>query len=493
VRGALAALRRAGGSAGEARSATGGRIASQATLQLAVRLLNVALGVVATAVLARTLGTSDFGVWSTALAYVGVFAFLNDFGFPQVGIQRMAAEPEREGEWLGALAALRTLGALGALVLCVAGIPFFLDPEGDVRVLALIFSVTVFAAAPQAFLAVFTSRLRTGITMLMLSLQGVAWTGTAVAIAATGGGVLEFAWGFVAVAVVVGAVQIAVTRHLATIALRAGRALWKPLFRVALPLGLAGVMVTVYYRIDAVLVFNISGAEEAGYYGAAYRVMDPLHVLPTAVMTSIFPVVAALHGIDRARVGRLVQSGLDFLVIVSLPIFVGSIAVAEPLMATIFGDGFERAADVLPILLFAFMWVALGYLSGYLIPVVHLQWWFAGLALAGVVVNIGLNLVLIPPHGAVGAAIATVFTEMLIAVAGTALVLRRLRARLSYGRSARAVLAAAVMGVAAFFAVKAGLLVALLVAPPVYLAGLVAFRVVTPAELRSRMRREEAP
>jgi O-antigen/teichoic acid export membrane protein len=490
VRGALAALRKAGGRAGDARAASGRRIASQATIQLAVRVLNVGLGVVAVALLARTLGTADFGVWSTALAYVGVFAFLNDFGFPQVGIQRMAAEPEREAEWLGALAALRTLGALAALMLCLAGIPLFLDPQGDVRVLALIFSVTVFAAAPQAFLAVFTSRLRTGITMLMLSLQGVAWTGTVVAIVATGGGLLEFAWGFVAVAVVVGAVQIAVTQHLAAIALRAGRELWGPLFRVALPLGLAGVMVTVYYRIDAVLVFNISGAREAGYYGAAYRVMDPLHVVPTAVMTSIFPVVAALHATDRERVARLVQSGLDFLVIVSLPIFVGSIAVAEPLMTAIFGDRFEPAAEVLPILLFAFVWVALGYLPGYLIPVVHLQWWFAGLALAGVAINIGLNLVLIPPHGAVGAAVATVLTEMFIAVVGTAFVLRRLRTSLSYGRSARAVLAAAVMGVAAFFAADAGLVVALLVAPPVYLGALIALRVLTIAEIRSRLARE---
>ena len=345
MRDTLARLRRAGGSAGDARTASGRRIASQATLQLVVRILNVALGVVAVAVLARSLGTEDFGAWSAALAYAGVFAFLNDFGFPQVGIQRMAAEPEREAEWLGALAGLRTLGALAAMALCVAGIPVFFDSEGDVRTLALIFSLTVFAAAPQAFLAVFTSRLRGGVTMAMLSLQSLAWTGAVVAIAATDGDVLDFAWAFVGVSVVVGAVQILVTRHLATIALREGRALWRPLFRVALPLGIAGLMVTVYYRIGSVLVYDISGPTEAGYYGAAFRVMDPLHVIPTAVMTTMFPVVAALHMTDNDRVKRLIQSGLDFLVIVTLPIFVGSLAVADPLMTAIFGSGLSLLAS----------------------------------------------------------------------------------------------------------------------------------------------------
>src|SRR5688500_10078709 len=86
----------AGGRPGEAPPATGQRIASQATLQLAVRILNVGVGVVSVAVLARSLGTSEFGVWVTALAYVGLFSWLTDFGFAQVGIQRMAAEPERE-------------------------------------------------------------------------------------------------------------------------------------------------------------------------------------------------------------------------------------------------------------------------------------------------------------------------------------------------------------------------------------------------------------
>ena len=484
MRGALARLRGAGGSAGDARIASGRRIASQATLQLVVRILNVALGVVAVAVLARSLGTEGFGVWSTALAYASVFAFLNDFGFPQVGIQRMAAEPEREAEWLGALAGLRTLGALAAMVLCVAGIPVFFESEGDIRTLALILSVTVFAAAPQAFLAVFTSRLRGGVTMAMLSLQSVAWTAAVVAIAATDGGVLDFAWAFVGVSVVVGVVQILVTRHLATIALRAGRALWRPLFRVALPLGIAGLMVTVYYRIGAVLVFDISGPKEAGYYGAAFRVMDPLHVIPTAVMTTLFPVVAALHMTDRERVKRLVQSGLDFLVIVTLPIFVGSLAVAHPLMTAIFGPGFEPAGDVLPLLLLAFVWVGISYLPGYLIPIVGLQWRFAGLAFVGVVLSVGLNLLLVPPHGAMGAAIATLVTEMFIAVVATAAVVRRLETRLDYGRVARAVLAAALMGGAAWLAAKVGLVAALLVAPPVYLAALLAFRVISLSELR---------
>jgi O-antigen/teichoic acid export membrane protein len=486
VRGTLGGrLNQAGGRAGDAGKASSRRIMSQATLQLVVRLLNVALGVVAVAVLARSLGAAEFGAWSAVLAYVSLFAFLNDFGFPQVGIQRMAAEPEREAEWLGALAALRTFGALAALVLCVAGIPLFLEPADDVRPLALILSATVLAAAPQAFLAVFTSRLRGGVALAALSLQSIAWTAAVVAIAATDGGILDFAWAFVAVSFAVAAVQVIATRRLATIALRAGRALWAPLFRVALPLGIAGLLVTVYYRINSVLVLNLSGPQEAGYFGAAFRVMDPLHVIPTAVMTAVFPVVAALHGSDRARVKRLVQSGLDFLLIMLLPLAVGSLAVGDQLMTAIFGDGFAPAGDVLPLLLFAFVWVGVSYLPGYLFPVLDLQWWFARLALAGVVVSVGLNLLLIPDHGAEGAAVATLLTETFIAVAGMWAVVRRLEMRLSWSRAARTALASVAMGGVAFALAPVGLVPALAGSAVVYLLALLVLRVFTPAEIRA--------
>jgi O-antigen/teichoic acid export membrane protein len=484
MRRALGALRGAGGRAGDARAASGGRIAWQAVLQLVVRVLNVAIGVVTVALMARELGTEQFGAWSTALGYVGLFAFLNDFGFAQVGIQRMAEDPERESEWLGALAALRALGGVAALVLCVAGIPLFLDPEEDVRLVALVLSISVFAAVPYALMAVFTSRLRGGVALALLTFQSIVWLVAVVLVLEAGGGLLDLAWAFVAVGLLVGVVQVAVTGRYVRIAVRDGRRLWGGLFRVALPLGLAGLASTIYYRIDAVMVFDISGAQEAGYYGAAYRVLDPLHILPTAVMSAVFPVVAAVHAIDRERVGRLVQAALDYLAVVAVPIFAGSIVVAEPLMTAIFGDRFAPAADVLPLLMLGFVGVALGYLPGYLWPVVQLQWLFVALAAIAVVLNIGLNLVLIPAHGAIGAAIATVVTEFWIAAAGLVAVKRRLGVPLALGRVARACLAAGLMAIAAAAALELGLLAALAVAGPVYVAGLLLLRVVNAGQLR---------
>ena len=95
--------------------------------------------------------------------------------------------------------------------------------------------------------------------------------------------------------------------------------------------------------------------------------------------------------------------------------------------------------------MFAFVFISLGYLSGYLTTIVGKRWLLVGFAAGRRRVNIVLNIILIPPYGAVGSAWATVFTEA--AVNGLALwaVFKALQFRPAVGRAARTVVAAALM------------------------------------------------
>ncbi|MDQ4129537.1 MAG: polysaccharide biosynthesis C-terminal domain-containing protein, partial [Actinomycetota bacterium] len=201
----------------------------------------------------------------------------------------------------------------------------------------------------------------------------------------------------------------------------------------------------------------------------------------------------AAYGRDPDRVRRLVQVGTESLVVISLAVLGGSIALADPLVANLLGEGFDRSAGLLPVLMLAFVFISFGYLAGYLVPIVGLQWRFAAYAAVGVVANVGLNLLLIPSFGAYGSAWATVVTEL--AVNGLALVgvMRALSFRPALGRVLRAVLAAALMTAAVALAAHAGLVVGLLVGPPVYLAALLGLRVIVPAELRELWRERARP
>lgn len=476
------------GAAGDARVAGGRQIASNMAVQFAARGITMAISIVTVSLTARTLDPRGYGVLNGMSSYVGLFAAFTDLGFLIAVTQRMAAEPERESEWLGALIGVRTTLAVVATVACAASIPLLNDVD-DSHVVGWIMTLTILSTGPQALMAVFQSRLRASVTLSFAVMQSVLWLLIVLALWKTKGSVVEFAAANVCVLLLIGTLQVRTTRRAADIAWRAGRKLWRSLLGVALPMGMATIFIIIYLQIDSVLLLQISGPHEAGIYAAADQFLNPLILLPAAVMSSIFPVISAVYGHDPARVRRLVQMAADLMAMISLPILAGAIALSGPIVHVIYGEGFARSASVLPILMIAFVSICYGNLAGYLAPVLGLQWRLALYSAAGMVVNVVLNLLLIPQYGAHGSAWATVITEVLTMALMLGTSLRMLQLRVSVGRIGRTLILAAAMTGAMALASPLGLIPAGTIGVLFYAGGLLVLRIVDRDELRTLSRR----
>jgi O-antigen/teichoic acid export membrane protein len=480
-----------GGAAGDASVAEGRHIVSNVVVQLAARVITLCVSVVTVSLTARTLLPNGYGVWSGVSSYVALFSVLTDLGFTTAAMQRMSAEPERESEWLGALAGARTALSVAASAVCVICIPLFLRNQGDSYLVALILATTILSTGAATLMAVFQSRLRSALALSFTVLQSFVWLGAVAFLAAIHASVVGFAIAYTVLIALTSALQFVATRRLANIAWRAGRALWRPLIRVAIPLGIAGVFITVYYQIDSVLLLQISGQHEAGIYGAAYGFLSPLGFLPTAVMVSFFPVLSAVHKSDPARVRRLVQICADMMGVISLPILAGTIALSNQIVHLLYGSAFHRAGGVLPILMIAFVSICFGSLAGFLAPIVNLQWRLALYSGVGAVANVVLNLVLIPSYGAYGSAWATVATEILTMALMLSTSLHKLRLRLSPWKLLRILALALAMTGLMILARPLGLFPAGVLGVLFYAGGLLATRIVNVNELRS-LRAERA-
>jgi len=470
------------GSAGAATEAGGRQIATNISTQVALRVLVMPISVITVGLTARTLDPAGLGVWTAVGAYVGIWGALTDIGLTTVAMQRMASEPEREAEWLGALAGLRLLLSVFVALLCAATVPIFLATG---HAAAWILTLTIFSTGGSALMAVFNARLRSGLALSFSVLQNVLWLGVVVAFYAAGADVVDFAIANTVLIAIVCALQIRSAHRHAHIAWRAGRALWKPMMKVALPLGVASILITIYYQIDSVLLLQLSTTDEAGFYGAAYRFMAPLLVLPAAVMGSFFPVLSAANVHDPDRVRRLVQRAAELMTVISLPALAGAIALSDPIVHFLYGPTFARTAEVLPILVIAFVSICFGSLAGFLAPLLNLHWRLAIYSGIGAAANIGLNVWLIPRYGALGSAWATVATEVLtmLLMLGTALLTLRLRVR--PWRMLATVLVAIVMTGAMELTTPLGWVAAGIIGVAVYVGGLFALRVVRLDELRA--------
>jgi O-antigen/teichoic acid export membrane protein len=264
------------------------------------------------------------------------------------------------------------------------------------------------------------------------------------------------------------------------------------LLRVGLGVGAAGVMVTLYVRLDQVLVFELAGSVQAGLYGAAYRILDTIQFIPISVMTTLFPLIATAYPRDRERVRRLLQLAGEYLTMASLPALAFTIVAAAPIVELLFGAQFARAAPALPILMGAFVSISFGYLAGNMVVILELQRRFFRYAALGLIVNAGLNVALIPPYGFLAAAWITLVTEVLVMSLTMRAVLTELGMTPRLGRLARTLVAALGMGAFAWLAKSLGvpLLGLLAIASLTYPALLFLLGALTSEEVRAVLRKE---
>jgi O-antigen/teichoic acid export membrane protein len=481
-----------GGSAGDASIAKGRDIASNVAVQMLARLTTMGLSVITVSLTARTLSPTGYGVLNGAGSFVALFGIVTDLGFTLAATQRMAADPEREAQWLGALVIVRTIISLAVMAACAISIPLLLTSAHKTHTVAFIITAGMITTGGVAVSSVFQSRLRAGLLLSFTVLQGVVWTLVVATLAAMDASVIAFCAAGAVLGALVTTFQVRISLRFARIDWRGGLALSRRLVRIALPLGIASVMITIYYQVDSVLLLQISGARESGIYGAAYGFLSPLNFFPAAIMASFFPVLSAVYGSDPDRARRLVQICANCMTIVALPILAGTIALSGPIIGLIYGPSFHGSADLLPILMIAFVAICYGTLAGFLAPLLDLRWRFALYTTVGAVANVILNVALIPHYGAHGSAWATVATEVLTMSLMLVTGLKKLNLRLHLGKISRTILLATAMTGAMALSAPLGLLPAGAIGVLVYAAGLIGLRIVGRTELDLLLRRPAA-
>ena len=158
----------------------------------------------------------------------------------------------------------------------------------------------------------------------------------------------------------------------------------------------------VYYRVNSILVYQISGSEEAGYYAAAYRLVDQVQIIPIAIVGALFPLISEAAA-RRTPSGCAAswRARWEILLGLAFPIVAIGMVLAHPLSGLLFGADFEGPTGTVLILIWpVVIAIFLGYLGGALVPAVNLVKVWTFIAFGGAFLCVGLCLLLIPPFGA---------------------------------------------------------------------------------------------
>jgi O-antigen/teichoic acid export membrane protein len=182
------------------------------------------------------------------------------------------------------------------------------------------------------------------------------------------------------------------------------------LLNLSWPLIISGIMVSVYMKIDAIMLKEILGKDgtaAAGAYATVVMFSEALNFVPVAIVTSLFPAILNARRDDPVRYQKRLQNLFDLMVWLSLA-FAIVISFASPLIYTLFNPEYAQAAPVLSMHVWGSVFVFLGVASGqFLIAEGFSKLTFVRTGI-GAIINILLNFALIPTMGMMGTAIATV-------------------------------------------------------------------------------------
>lgn len=180
----------------------------------------------------------------------------------------------------------------------------------------------------------------------------------------------------------------------------------KKLLSYSWPLIISGIMVALYMKIDQIMLQNMSGVKEAGAYATVASLSEAWNFVPTVIVTSLFPAILNARRDDINRYNKRIQNLYDLMVYLSVPVAL-VVTFASPLIYKLYHKEYAYAAPVLSVHIWSGVFVFLGAASSqYLIAENYNTLTFIRTGF-GAIVNIVLNLILIPKMGMMGAAIAT--------------------------------------------------------------------------------------
>ncbi len=402
------------------------------------------LGFAATIVLARTIGAEGFGVIGFALAVRLYLVVLVEGGLDSVGVRRVALDPTFLQHTAPALLVARMVMALVLIALVsLGGLLLLPPPDGAVLALASLTLIPLALNLRWACLGLGRARSAAGARILAEGLflalvLGMVREGTALTripllqLVAEGAGALLLGLGLVGL--------------IGPIPWRGWRDRALPVLRSARPLALHALLGLVMFNADVLFLRGFHEAAAVGVYVAVYAPVSFFLNLGVTYYHSLLPTLARAHGegrVDQSAYHLGVRQVLAF----GIPVAVGGVLVADPLLRTLYGPEYLVGGPALRLLLLSLPVALLrnvgqaGLVASDRHPLV------LAASIRGAALNLILNALLIPRWGLLGAASATLGTELV----RTLLVLRSARREGYEARIPaagwRAVLAAGIMAV----------------------------------------------
>lgn len=366
------------------------------------------VGVVIGIYVTRYLGPAKFGIFSYIGSTVSILAAVGRLGFDNLLVRELVEKPDQNEGDLGTAFWLTIFSGAGLLFVLVLGMQIWDHLDQHTVYATIAGSILIF----QSFSVVdsyFQARVQARTVTICRVLALLVSNSAKVIGVFCGAGLVYF--------FTVAAFEQALLALFYYFVARAGKfdpflrhfsiGRAKELLRDSWPLVLTAIAITIYMKMDQVIIKIMLGEREVGIYSAAVRIFETWIALPHLLCISVLPALLFAQQKDRAIYRRRLVLLFRGIVWASLVVSILVFAFAKEIVFYSYGRAFSEASTVLGLVMFTSIWSGMGSVSARYFIMENMQSKIAVRTILAAVLNVILNIALIPILGILGSAWAT--------------------------------------------------------------------------------------
>jgi PST family polysaccharide transporter len=402
-----------------------GKISGNVSWLFLDKVLKIIIGLFVSAWVTRYLGPSLFGVLSFGLAFAALFMPLSSMGLPNIVVRNIVRKPENKSEYLGTALIIQLITSIVSYGLSIL-IIFLIKPADQLQIIVVaIFSgMLVFRAWGDTFNYWFQSQIQSKYTVWSNIIASAIVAIIRISLILLQAPLLAFAGAMLFEIVLASGI---ITYYY--LSQNEKLSLWKfnlqqarSLLADSWPLLLSSMAVVIYMKIDQIMLGSLVSNVDLGIYSAAVQLSEIWYFIPVAIASSFFPaVINTREKHSKNEYEFRMQMLFDLMVVTAYVIMILVVIFAPWIVSVLYGEDYIETGRILQIHILAFVFVSLGVArSNWLLAENYVKFSMF-VTILGAVINILLNLVLIPRYAGLGAAWSTVLSYGISAFFSSAL------------------------------------------------------------------------
>lgn len=386
----------------------GARVFRNTAAILSGRGLAILFSTGAAVLLVRYLGSEKLGQFGAVYAYLALYNWIASFGFEAVLTREVSREREKAGSLIHTAVVLSSILSLVTIAVAVVLAPLA-GFTGFLRTL-LVLAALEFVLTPLRLPAIiFQVDLRQWYAASINVIRQGLWLAIVVLLWLVKAPLVYVILGRVFCAVVESLLMWVYGRRFFAPQQKFLRERARMLLGHSFPIAFTMLLGTIYLRIDQVMLHKMTSDSVLGQYVAAVKVSELFELLPTALMSSLVPLLSVAIA-QPAQFRSYIDRSFRYFMVLAAGLCVFMTAGAQPIIRLLFGRQFLPAAPMLAILIWSEIAVFFASVVVNALIASNLQNLLPLPTVVGAAINVALNLVLIPRYSAVGAAWATLIS-----------------------------------------------------------------------------------